>query len=202
VSTRDRLIEAAIGILEAEGEAGIRVDRVAAAAGFTKPVVYAHFVDREDVIAVAQAERYRRSIAVGYDDTKAMIVAASTSEEFLAGMRRLLAAWSAPDGQERRRFRIDVLGSAVSRPALMASVVAANRALADQIEMPMRLAEARGWLNPGVPIRDFTHWWVGLMLSRFMFEIDPDGFDGASWDALTDQVLRHVVMGSGSEPPG
>ena len=43
LSTRDRLIQAAISIIETEGEAGVRVDQVAALAGFTKPVLYAHF---------------------------------------------------------------------------------------------------------------------------------------------------------------
>ena len=202
VSTRDRLIEAAIAILETEGEVGIRVERVAEAAGFTKPVLYHHFTDREGIITAAQAERFRRSIATGYDATAEMIAGATTPEEFLAGMRQLFAAWSGPDGQERRRFRIEVLGSAVSRPELMKSVVMASRALADQIEMPLRLAEARGQLRPGVPIRDFGHWWIGLMLSRFVFEIDPEGFDSESWDILTDRVLRFMVIGAEAEPAG
>lgn len=124
-----------------------------------------------------------------------MIDKAKAPEEFLAGMRQLLAAWSGPDGEQRRQLRINVLGSAVSRPELMASVVEASRALADQIEVPMRIAEARGLINPGVPIRDFNHWWVGLMLSRFIFEIDPEGFDSAIWGALTDRALCSMVVG-------
>ena len=200
VSTRDHLVEAAITIIQEEGESAIRVERVAEAAGFTKPVLYHHFADRDDLIAVAQAERFRRSIATGYDDTRTMIESATTPEEFLAGMRSLIAAWSGPDGEDRRRFRIEVLGSAVSRPALMASVIEASRALADQIEGPMRIAEARGLVTPGVPIRDFTHWWIGLMLSRFLFEIDPEGFAITSWDALTDEVLRTMVLGPDASP--
>ena len=59
--TRDKILEAAIAIIEVEGEAGVRVDRVVETAGFTKPVLYHHFDDREDLVIAAQGERYRRS---------------------------------------------------------------------------------------------------------------------------------------------
>ena len=194
MSTRDRLIEAAIGIIEADGEAALRVDRVAEAAGFTKPVLYHHFNDREGMIAAAQAERFRRSLESGMNEAIALVDAASSAEEFLAAMRGLMRHYAEPEGEARRRFRIEVLGSAVSRPDLMASVVAAGRAHIDNFEMPLRIAEARGWLKPGVPIRHFAQWWLGLVLSRFLFEIDPEGFDPASWDAITDSVMEAVVL--------
>jgi AcrR family transcriptional regulator len=194
LSTRDRLIAAAITIIESEGEVALRVDRVAEAAGFTKPVLYHHFTDREGIIAAAQAERFRRSLETGIDEATALVEAASSPEEFIAAMRNLLKFYSAPDGEARRRFRAEVLGSAISRPELMVSVIAANRAHIDKFEMPMRIAEARGWLKPGVPIRDFAHWWVGLVFTRFLFEIDPEGFNPASWDAITDDVMQSLVF--------
>lgn len=196
VSTRDRLIEAAIAIIEADGEAALRVDRVAEDAGFTKPVLYHHFTDREGIIAAAQAERFRRSLETGMAEAIGLVEAAGSADEFLAAMRQLLRHFSGPDGATRRRFRIEVLGSAVSRPELMASVVSASRAHIDLFETPLRIAETRGWLKPGVPIRDFAQWWVGLVLTRFLFEIDPEGFDPASWDAITDSVMESFVVRS------
>lgn len=196
-STRDRLIEAAISILETEGESGIRVERVAALAGFTKPVLYHHLGDREGVIAAAQAVRFQRSLEAGLGAVAELIEASSSAEEFLAAMRAMLRTFTEPAGHERRRFRIEVLGASASRPELRASIVAAGRAYIDRFEMPLRLAEARGWLRPVVPIRDLAQWWVGLILGRHVFEIDPDGFDLASWDAVTDSVLRFMILGEG-----
>lgn len=194
MSTRDRLIEAAISTIEAEGEVALRVDRVAEVAGFTKPVLYHHFNDREGIIAAAQAERFRRSLDTGMTAAIERVDSATSATEFLAAMRTLMMDYSGPDGEARRRFRIEVLGSAVSRPALMASVVAASRAHVDRLEMPLRIAEARGWLCPKVPIRHFAQWWVGLVLMRFLFEIDPEGFDPASWDVITDSVLTSDIF--------
>lgn len=191
--TRSKIIEAAISVLESEGEAALRVDKVMKIAGFTKPVLYHHFEDREGLIAAAQAERYRRSLEIGTRLAAEAVMSANSADEFLAAMRALLRSYAAPEGQDRRRFRIEVLGSAVSRPELMAAVIAAGRDYIDIFEMPLRLAEARGWLRPGVPIRDFSQWWVGIMLTRYLFEIDPDGFDAESWHALTERTIAVFV---------
>ena len=195
LSTKERLIEAAISIIEAEGEVALRVDRVVEIAGFTKPVLYHHFTDREGIIAAAQAERFRRTLDLGMDDALESVSAVSTPQDFLEVMRGLLRQFAAPAGQDRRRFRIEVLGSAVSRPALMKSIVEAGRTHAAKFEMPMRIAADRGWLQTDVPIRDFSQWWTGLMLSRYLFEMDPDGFDVESWDAVTDAVMRSMIRG-------
>ena len=191
--TRSRILEATIAILESDGEAALRVDKVVKSAGFTKPVLYHHFGDREGLIAAAQAERFRRSLEPGMDAALARVDEASSAEEFLEALRGLIAHYASPEGHERRRFRIEVLGSAVSRPVLLSSVVAASRSHIDNFETPLRIAEARGWLKPGVPVRDFAQWCVGLVLSRHLFEIDPDGFNLASWDTLTDRVMSSLV---------
>jgi len=39
------------------------------------------------------------------------------------------------------------------------------------------------------------------MPSRFLFEIDPEGFASSSWDALTDEVLCTMVLAD-ADPGG
>lgn len=193
LSTKDRLVEAAIAIIEAEGEVAIRVDRVAENAGFTKPVLYHHFADREAIIAAAQAERFRRSLELGWDETVAPLRAATSAEQFFHMMLTWIRGTGNSEGQARRRFRTDVMGSAISRPVLMASIVEASRAHADKVALSLELAQARGWITTNVNARDLAHWWVGLISSRIFFEIDPEGFNVENWDALTELTLRSMI---------
>lgn len=192
-TTRESILEAAISIIEAEGETALRVDKVVADAGFTKPVLYHHFNDRDGLIAAAQAELFRRSLEHGIERATARVEAAQSQEEFIDVMRSLLAAYAQPDGIDRRKFRIRVLGAASSRPELLEHVRGASRRHVDEFAVLLGVAETRGWLRPGVPIRDFAQWWVGLVLSRHLFDIDPDGFNAGSWDELTYRVLALVV---------
>lgn len=189
LSTRDKLIEAAISIIEKDGEVGIRVDRVAELAGFTKPVLYHYFTDREAIIAAAQAERFRRSLEIGWENLAELLRRAASAHDFLELMRKWINGVSGSEGEARRRFRVEVLGSAVSRPALMASVVEASRIHADRVAVSLELAQAKGWIKPSVSARDLAHWWVGTISTRFLFEIDQESYALESWDEITDLAL-------------
>ena len=193
LTTKQKLIEAAISIIEAEGEVGIRVDRVAENAGFTKPVLYHHFNDREAVIAAAQAERFRRSLEIGWDELATPLRAASSAEQFFETLWQWITNTVCVDGEVRRRFRTDVMGSAISRPLLMHSIVEASRSHADKVALSIELAQVRGWISASVSARDLAHWWIGLISTRIFFEIDREGFDVESWDALTKHTLRSMI---------
>jgi len=194
-TTRDRLIEAAISIIEGEGEVAVRVDRVAETAGFTKPVLYHHFADREAVIAAAQAERYRRSLRIGREETADMVNTATTADDFYLVMKSWVQSFSGPDGEQRRKFRIEVLGSAATRPELLASVNEANREHVRQLASILRLAQAHGWIRRDFDVTDLAQWWSGVILSRHFAEIDKDHFNMKTWDAITESVLRSMIIG-------
>lgn len=193
LSTRDRLLEAAISVISAEGEGAIRVDRVAELAGFTKPVLYHYFDDREGLIAAAQAERFRRSLDIGLVGVIEEAEKATTAEEYLEVTLRWLKSLLGPDGEERRKFRIEVLGSAVSRPALLANVIEVSRVQADRFAVHLRIAESRGWLKPDVRLDELARWWTGVILSRHVFEIDKERYSPTGWDKTTEFVMRAML---------
>lgn len=194
LSTRDRLLEAAIAVISAEGEGAIRVDRVAELAGFTKPVLYHYFDDREALIAAAQAERFRRSLDIGMVTVINEAHEATTADEFLEITLRWLRSLLGPDGEERRKFRVEVLGSAVSRPVLLASVVEVSRVQTERFATYLGIAKSRGWLKPEVRVKDLARWWIGALLSRHMFEIDKEDSLVENWDAVTEFVMRSMVV--------
>ena len=193
LSTKERLIEAAISIIEADGEVAIRVDQVAERAGFTKPVLYHHFDDREAIIAAAQAERFRRALEFGWDDLVSPLQTAGSAEEFFEVVKTWFNRNITDEGEMRRRFRAGVFGSALTRPALMQSVVETNRFHANRVAASLEMAQAKGWISPNVSAQDLANWWIGLIFSRFFFEIDKESFSTDNWDELTVLTLRTMI---------
>src|SRR3954466_13104938 len=64
--TREALLDAGVGVAEAQGLAGLSVNRVVAAAGVAKGTFYVHFADREafvDALHERFHERVRRAVA-------------------------------------------------------------------------------------------------------------------------------------------
>jgi len=195
--TRERLLEVAIAIVEAGGEASLRVDEVATLAGFTKPMVYRHFGDREGLVIAVQTERYLRSLQYGLTDLVGEAERCGSADEFVALIQRWFTSFFSPEGLERRALRIDVLGSAVSRPALQASVHEANEAQAAGVAVLVEIAQSRGWMSTRFDPMTLGIWITGLLLSRHLVEIDPGAFDAAGWDDVTLSVVRSLITGEG-----
>lgn len=197
-NTRERLLEAAITIIEAEGEDGVRVDRVAEIAGFTKPVVYHHFADREDMVIAALSERYYRSISFAVDEIKFAAARCRTAAQFVEVLQKAIESFSTPEGIHRRQLRIEALGAAVSRPVLQASLIEANRRQAEAFGEVLQIAREEGWLRIGVNTVDLAAWWTALVLSRHLIEIDSTNFDPGVWTQITNWTVG-VMIG---EPDG
>jgi len=192
-NTRERLLEAAISIIEAEGEDGVRVDRVAEIAGFTKPVVYHHFADREDLVVAALSERYFRSISFAVDEIKFAAARCRTAAQFAEVLQKAIESFGSAEGVHRRRLRIEALGAAVSRPILQASLVEANRRQAEAFGEVLQIAHEEGWLRVGAKPLDLAAWWTALNLSRHLIEIDSENFDPDVWTQITNWTVGAMI---------
>lgn len=190
--TRQRLLEAAISIIEFDGEDGVRVDRVAEIAGFTKPVVYHHFADREDLVVAALSERYYRAISFAMDDLKFAAARCRTVQQYKDVLTQGIANFGTAEGVHRRQLRMEALGAAVSRPALQRSLSEATRRQVDSFAEILQIGQEEGWLRLGVEPRDLAIWWAGLILGRHLVEIDSDNFDPSRWDLITTWVIRQL----------
>lgn len=198
-ATRERLLEAAIAVIEAEGEVGVRVDQIATTAGVTKPVLYHHFGDREGLIVAAQAERFRRALRFGLAEVAAGAERCQSAADFAALVAAWVRSFGTVDGIQRRRMRIEVLGSAVSRPALHASVQAAADDHTSELAAIIQFAQERGWVSTQFSAATHAAWWTGLVLSRHLVETEPQRHDVDQWDGLTEHVLRFIMRPVGAD---
>ena len=88
-SSRQRLLEAAIAIIEESGEAELHVREVAAAAGLSVAMVRHYFTDREGLVTAARAEQYRRSMFVSVPEMTRLLADARNVDDFKATVRPL-----------------------------------------------------------------------------------------------------------------
>jgi AcrR family transcriptional regulator len=192
--TRDKILEAAIGIIEAEGEAGVRVDRVVEAASFTKPVLYHHFADREDLVIAAQGERYRRT----FDDALVALSVfreAQSQDVFLDRVAIALGDFTSPEGRRRRRMRAEILGAAVGRPQLHDAITEANRQFVASLGDFLTRARKAGLISPQRDPRDIAAWWLSVVAGRYVIDVDADRFDEEEWTAIVLSMIRYLLAG-------
>jgi AcrR family transcriptional regulator len=188
-STRHRLIEAAITVIETEGEQAVKVRDIAARAGVTEPSLYHFFGDRNGLIEEAQAVRYGRDqmdVLSGFADA---ILACQSRQEFVDLVRSAFTNALQPTRAPQRFTRVNVLGSTQGRPNL-------QRRLADQqqetnkvVGDALRVAQRLGFIRPDLDCHVLAVWTVGLATGRVLIEIDPDLVDGDTWNRLAVEAL-------------
>lgn len=193
-NSRGRLLEAAIEVIEREGEAALRVDAVAEKAGVTKPSIYHFFHDRDGLIVAAQAERYYRSLFIGVRqlDLDALLGTAS-HDEYIEMLRATFLAAMSTDGVEQRRVRAQALGSAVTRPALRAAILEVHREVVATLTRVLAHGQERGWLRSDFSPSALSSWWFGISAGRHLVEEYSEYADAAAWPAIVWSTVAHLT---------
>lgn len=193
-SNRDRILEAAIAIIETEGETGVRVDRVVEAAGFSKPVLYHHFADREDLVVAAQSERYRRTFNDAFVEFR-VFEDAESQDIFLDRVSSALGDFTSPEARRRRLIRAEILGAAVGRPRLNDAITEANRQFVASLGDLLTRARRDGLISPRRDPRDVAAWWLSVVAGRYVIDADADRLNDEEWTDIVLSMIRYLLAG-------
>ncbi len=191
--TPSRLVEAAVAMIDQGGEGSVRLRDIAATAGVTLPSIYHFFGSRDGLIEQAQAARYLRTqmgIAKAFHDA---VQGSNDRHSFEAAVERLLTSALDTTRASLRSVRIEVLGSAQSRPRLAALLAAQQRAANEAFAAPLRHAQRHGWMRRDLDAATVAAWALAMVTGRLFVETDPLFDDLSTWDALaTEAVLRAI----------
>ena len=197
--TRSAILEETIRIIDAHGEAAVRVRDVVAAAGVATTSMYHFFGGREDLIDAANAERYRRTLyGPNYGEFEDMVGGCDTEEKLKAALLHGIGIARNEVGAGNRRVRVMVLGSAQSRPNLAARITQINT---DYVERTARLFEHAidmGWARPGFDAKSGALWYLGQMTGRVLLDLGGVPATQEGWENTEAVALLAVIFGDPS----
>lgn len=186
-ANRAQILSLAVAAIDAGGEAAIRVNHLAAAAGVTPPVIYYHFGSRDGLVVAAQAERYRINILRGLDPLIEGLRRSSTRDEYARVL--LTVGYLAARTGEGRRLRIQALGSAITRPELQDAIRDAHRSSVDKLAEIFAFGQARGWVSTHYTAPTLAALWFGMITGHHVSEAYAQDADRESINlALVDAI--------------
>ena len=192
--TQQRILDSVVAVINDHGERAVRVQDVAQAAGVTKPSVYHFFGSREGLIEAAQAERYRRDIFIFSIEVGNEVKMCATREEFYDLARRLLIAASDPQRDVFVRRRVEILGSAMTRPFLQEKLAVAQGEIDEALASALMFAQEMSWIPHDLDLRVFSTWLSGQLNGRVLLTLHPGRVNRSVWTKLfIDGVL--AVLG-------
>ena len=194
LDTRERLLNAAIAVVDEAGVEGIRVRDIAAAAEVREPSVYHYFGSREGLVEAVEAARFKRDAITVTGMFSQAVASCVSMEEYLDLCARVMIAVEQPGRIAVRSVRAGVFGSAQSRPGLAKLVSDAQLELDHDLANGLEQAKERGWVRPDLDCLSFAAWLNGMVNGRVIIEMNPEAYNAETW---RDMTLKTTLLGMG-----
>lgn len=193
--TKTRILDAAIDLIEANGERSLRMRDVAAAVGIAEPTIYHYFPDRDSLVVAAHARRYRRELSVTVDPFLPAVQTCESKEEFVKILQSVYHHSFEPGRTSVRATRAEVVGTSFRLEKLRTEVsVAMMESLAPSIEA-LKLAQSRGWMRTDIDPEAFAIFNLSLISSCIFPEIQNNPDLLAKWEELAISAITAVLSG-------
>lgn len=185
--TRDALLDAAEGLLDAGGVDAVTLREVGHRAGVSHNAPYKHFAGKEALLAAVAARELRRR----RDTLTAALERDEPPEVVLRGALHRYAEWAAA---YPARFKL-VFGRWTQESTGLADLAEAAHTASEQLVAIVRAAQARGALPPGDPervtalLRALAHGAADLTIAG---HLSPEGKGRADSAGLIDDLLGHL----------
>jgi AcrR family transcriptional regulator len=193
--TAERLIDEVIEHLRRSGELRLRLRAVARDQRVSESLIHRHFGSREQLLARAHGERFRRSSSAALSDLATVVGHCASHAEFLTALRVVIRSEVGQRNRPVRLERLNVYGATEARPALLEQVskilVTESSDVADGLEV----AQDRGWIAPAVDVLAVGMWLVSLIDSQVCFELNERSeLDDEIWAATINRFLERLLM--------
>jgi AcrR family transcriptional regulator len=197
-TTVERALKVVGEILDAGGEASLRLADVSRRSGVSVGSLYHHFGSREGLISAARERQFTKSLPSQVKDEVAYLAAASSPEEFLDRFDEVSRAGDDPQRAVGRRRRFEMIGAAARRPGHLGGILGMQTAHVDLFEELVRSIKARGWLPDDVDARAFALLLHATSMGRVLLEIDEEPVSLDDWHRVVRSVVEGLVVDQGS----
>ncbi len=193
-STRERVIDVVLEMLEEGGEVAVRIDGVRDRSGVSVGSLYHHFGDRDGLIVAAQLRRFARYAEAEIAALSTIVERAGDVAEFRRAIRQLTRRTASELRAAERWGRIGVLGSTVGRPALLHEVRAVLTRLTDEFQAHVAQGQARGFFRSDLDARAIALFVESYSLGLALNDLDEHPVSERAWEKVVWSVLDGLIV--------
>jgi AcrR family transcriptional regulator len=192
-STKSRILNAAIAMMDESGESAVRLGAIAENLGIKEPSIYHHFTNRTELINAAYVEWYWQCLKTDIP-VEAMMVLVETKDDYVRALRKTMEWSYQPERHHARAIRLSVLGAAQRNPELAVSINDINKKFLASIADAANVAQQKGWLRTDLDPMAIAYWLHGQIIGRTVAEMDPGHVDLAQWDKVSFEAVLGLIL--------
>ena len=192
-STRSRILNAAIEIMEAGGESSVRLSAIAEALGIKEPSIYHHFSNRTELVNAAYVEWYWQCLKTDIP-VEAMMALVDSKEDYVRAFRKSMEWSYRAERHHARAIRLSVLGAAQRNLELAVAINDINKKFLATIADSVLFAQQKGWFRTDLDPMATAYWLHGQIIGRVVAEMDPGHVDLAQWDKVSFEAVLSLML--------
>ncbi|PHX72210.1 MAG: hypothetical protein CK521_02665 [Acidimicrobium sp.] len=192
-STRSRILDAAIEMMEAGGESSVRLSAIAETLGIKEPSIYHHFANRTELVTAAYIEWYWQCLKTDIP-VEAIMVLVDSKEDYVRAIRKSMEWSYQPERHHARSIRLSVLGAAQRNPELAIAINDINKKFLATVADSVLVAQQKGWLRTDLDPMATAYWLHGQIIGRVVAEMDPGHVDFAEWDKVSFEAVLGLMF--------
>ncbi len=205
--TIERIVEAALAIVNAEGFEALTMKRLADELGYAPGAFYRYFASKDELLLTVQRHvlvALSEDIAEGEARARASLARSSVSPEVAALVPVLVAVRIYATMGERRPAHWQLLARWAGNPDPMVATEVAAPLLAGLVDLFLRVprlfdeAVGAGALVPGDPRRRAFVLWSALQGALQVNKLDRFGVEAFAQAPLVDELCRALFAGWGA----
>ena len=192
-STRSRILNAAIEMMESGGESSVRLSAIAEGLGIKEPSIYHHFANRTALVNTAYIEWYWQCLKTDIP-VEAMMALVDSREDYIRAFRKSMEWSYQPERHHARAIRLSVLGAAQRNPELAVVINDINRKFLATIADSVLVAQQKGWLRTDLDPMASAYWLHGQIIGRAVAEMDPGHIDLTKCDKVSFDAVLGLML--------
>ena len=192
-STKSRILNAAIAMMDEGGESAVRLGAIAENLGIKEPSIYHHFTNRTELVNAAYVEWYWQCLKTDIP-VEAMMVLVETKDDYVRALRKAMEWSYQPERHHARAIRLSVLGAAQRNPDLAIAINDINKKFLATIADAALVAQQKGWVRTDLDPMAMAYWLHGQIIGRVVAEMDPGHVDLAQWDKVSFEAVLGLIL--------
>ena len=192
-STKSRILNAAIAMMDEGGESAVRLGAIAENLGIKEPSIYHHFTNRTELVNAAYVEWYWQCLKTDIP-VEAMMVLVETREDYVRAVRKTMEWSYQPERHHARAIRLSVLGAAQRNPELAVAINEINKKFLATIADAALVAQQQGWVRQDLDPMAIAYWLHGQIIGRVVAEMNPGHVDLVQWDKVSFEAVLGMIL--------
>lgn len=188
---RRRILEAAIEVLETEGEAALRVVKIAERAEVVPGLINHHFGSRDGLVAEAQRQRFAGASDKDQHKLGRLVSGQPTREEFVAALSALTRDIASRRRAKVRLARTAMVGAAHGRPQLQEQLTEVATEITTGLTHIIQRAQLAGFVRLDLDARAIATFLQAYSFGLVLADLDAERPSAAD----VEQTISVAVEG-------